>query len=130
MVHATGNQNPSVIEHERVMVTPRRPQVRRLALCPGCGIVNLGGNVRDRLSVAAALHENTSVFEQDRRVVSPGDRERRYRNEIGMSAGRAILEKICAYQRERGNACGNNGDEDHADDGVREFQDGRSEIRG
>ena len=86
--------------------------------------VNLGGDVRDRLSIAAALHEDTSVFQQDCRMVGARNRERRYRDEIGISTGRAVLEKISTYQGERGDACGNNGDEDRADDAVREFEDG------
>ena len=106
------------------MVTRRCPQVRRLAPGPGCGIVNLGGNVRDRLSIDAALDKHTSIVEQNRRVVAARGREWRYRDEIGISTDWAVLEKIRANPCERGNAYCNNCDEDRADDGVREFQDG------
>jgi hypothetical protein len=57
-------------------------------------------------------------------VVSTRDGEWCYRDEIGISTGRTVLEKIGAYQTEPENTCRNNSDEDRADYRVREFHDG------
>jgi len=69
--------------------------------------------------------QNPFGLEQHHRcVVSTRDGEWCYRDEIGISTGRTVLEKIGAYQTEPENTCRNNSDEDRADYRVREFHDG------